>query len=462
LLFNSLDFALFFPAVFIAYALARGNWTLRKALLLGASYLFYMAWNPPFVVLLMGSTLLDFTAGRRIAATQQVPVRRAWLLASCVGNLGVLAFFKYSDFLLSNLWWAVGPQVEYPDLVRDLVLPLGISFYTFQSLGYTIDVYRGRQAPARSALDFAVYVAFFPQLVAGPIIRCGDFLPQLRDNSSASAEEISSGLNQMVRGFAKKLLGADLLAVYVDAVYDAPGSFGALNHLLAVYAYAFQIYFDFSGYTDIAIGAARTLGFRVPPNFRLPYLACGPADFWTRWHISLSSWLRDYLYIPLGGSRGSPRATYLNLAITMLLGGLWHGAAWGFVMWGAFHGAWLAIHRALFRERTLFAVPRWVSRLATFHLVCIGWVFFRAQTLTRAGEVWSGFTDLETPVQSVDSLVLVVLAVGFASHLLGSSTRLAAAWKNIAVDVQVLYWASVSAAAFVFTSQTAKFIYFQF
>ena len=253
-----------------------------------------------------------------------------------------------------------------------------------------------------------------------------------------------------------------MLAGYVDAVYADPGAFGAVNHLLAVYAYAFQIYFDFSGYTDIAIGSARTLGFRVPANFRLPYLACGPADFWTRWHISLSSWLRDYLYIPLGGSRVSPGRTYLNLAFTMLLGGLWHGAAWGFVLWGAFHGAWLALHRALFRDRRVVVVPRWLSRLATFHLVCVGWVLFRSQTLAKASDVFAAFADFSTAFRGLDVEVLCVLVVGFASHALGASTRLAEAWQNMSVDVQLGYWVTVSAAVFLFTSQTAQFIYFQF
>jgi alginate O-acetyltransferase complex protein AlgI len=462
LLFNSLEFVFFYVVVFGVYALFWRHWRLRKGLLLLASYWFYMAWNPPFALLLVFSTLLDFVAGQRIARSGAAAPRRGWLVASCVGNLGVLAFFKYSDFLLTNAWLVASPPFHYPEFVRDIVLPLGISFYTFQSLSYTIDVYRDRSKASDSLLDFAVYVAFFPQLVAGPIIRAATFLPQLARNHSASSEEILSGCDQIARGFAKKMLGADLLAGYVDLVYASPGEFGALNHLLAVYAYAFQIYFDFSGYSDIAIGTARTLGFRVPENFRLPYLARGPADFWTRWHISLSTWLRDYLYIALGGSRISRWKTYRNLAITMLLGGLWHGAAWGFVLWGAFHGAWLAIHRALFRDRSVFPVPRLISVLVTFHLVCFAWVLFRAHSLADALTVYRAFADFATPVFRVPPLVLAIIATGFASHVLGASQRLARAWQGMALDARVAWWLLVTVAIFLLSSQTEQFIYFQF
>jgi D-alanyl-lipoteichoic acid acyltransferase DltB (MBOAT superfamily) len=462
LLFNSLDFVFFYAFVFGAYALLRRHWSLRKWLLLLASYWFYMAWNPPYVVLLIFSTLLDFVAGRRIAGSSSHSARRFWLVASCTGNLGVLVFFKYSDFLLSNLWLATSPPFAYPDFVRNLVLPLGISFYTFQSLSYTIDVYRDRRAATDRLLDFAVYVSFFPQLVAGPIIRSSTFLPQLAKNHSARSEDILSGFNQVARGFAKKILGADLLAGYVDLVYASPGDFGAVNHLLAIYAYAFQIYFDFSGYSDIAIGTARALGFRVPDNFRLPYLARGPADFWRRWHISLSTWLRDYLYIALGGSRTSRARTYRNLGITMLLGGMWHGAAWGFLLWGVFHGAWLAAHRALFRDRGGFRVPAWISIFVTFHLVCFAWVLFRAESLGDALTVYRAFADFATPVYRVSPLILAIIAIGFLSHVLGASERLAKAWDAMAVDAQVAYWLIVTVGIFFLSSETEKFIYFQF
>jgi len=462
LLFNSLEFVGFYVVVFALYALLRSSWAARKWLLLLASYAFYAAWNPPYVVLLVFSTALDFAAGRRIAASGSTAVRRAWLVASCVGNLGVLVFFKYSDFLLANLWTVAAPPFAYPSFVRDLVLPLGISFYTFQSLSYTIDVYRDRRVATASPLDFALYVAFFPQLVAGPILRSREFLPQLDANHDASRAEVFSGFDQMARGFAKKILGADVLATYVDPVFADPGAYGAVNLWLAVYAYAFQIYFDFSGYTDIAIGAARTLGYRVPPNFRAPYLAQGPADFWRRWHISLSTWLRDYLYIPFGGSRTSRARTYRNLALTMLLGGLWHGAAWGFVLWGAFHGAWLIAHRALFRDRPGAGMPRAVSVLLTFHAVCAGWVLFRAQSLADARTVYAGLLDCATPVASVPPLVLGVIAIGFASHVLGASKPWAERWGRAGGDLHAVVWVLVALGAFLLGSDTTQFIYFQF
>jgi D-alanyl-lipoteichoic acid acyltransferase DltB (MBOAT superfamily) len=253
-----------------------------------------------------------------------------------------------------------------------------------------------------------------------------------------------------------------MLAGYVDHVYASPDSFGAVNHLLAVYAYAFQIYFDFSGYSDIAIGTARTLGFRVPENFRLPYLARGPADFWRRWHISLSTWLRDYLYISLGGSRVSRWVTYRNLAVTMLLGGLWHGAAWGVFFWGAFHGIWLAVHRALFRDRTGIRIPAPVSVIVTFHLVCAAWVFFRAESLADAMIVFRAFGDFATPIRHVSPVVLALIAIGFASHLLGASKRLAQWWNDMALDLRVTYWMLVAVGVFLLSSRTEKFIYFQF
>ena len=271
-----------------------------------------------------------------------------------------------------------------------------------------------------------------------------------------------SGFDQMFRGFAKKVIVADTLATYVDIVYETPGEFGAVNHLLAVYAYAFQIYFDFSGYSDIAIGTARILGFNVPVNFRLPYLARGPSDFWTRWHISLSTWLRDYLYISVGGSKRSRLKTYRNLMITMLLGGLWHGAAWNFVLWGAFHGAWLGIHRWLFRDRRLFAVPKFVSMFVTFHLVCCGWVLFRAGTLPGILSVFEGFLRWRGPVYVVSPAVLLCIAIGFASHGLGASSRLKRRWEETFIGLRTVWYVLVVIGIFLVSDVSSAFIYFQF
>jgi len=460
-LFNSTEFLFFFLIVLSAYSLLRRHWRLRKWLLLVTSYWFYMSWNAPFGLLLAGSTVLDYVAAIRIAGTRTVRVRRLWLLASCLGNLGVLAFFKYGEFIAQNVWPVVPSGVAFPEFLSTIVLPIGISFYTFQSLSYSIDVYRGEQEPTHELLDFAIYVAFFPQLIAGPIIRSADFLPQLLENRSASAEEVLRGIDQVARGLAKKVLIADGLAGYVDLVYGAPTEFGSLNLIIATYAYAFQIYCDFSGYSDIAIGVARILGFNVPVNFRLPYLARNPWEFWTRWHISLSSWLRDYLYIPLGGGRVSRSRTYSNLMITMLLGGLWHGASWNFVLWGAFHGIWLVVHRTMFRERDAVR-GGWLAMVANFHLVCVGWVLFRAPTLSEALQVFSGVLDFSTPVYEIPPIVVILLGTALVTHLLGERLGVHTAWRATPTPAKIGAYVLLAMALYFRSSETVQFIYFQF
>ncbi len=460
--FNSLEFLFFFPCVLLGYALLYRSWKARKVLLLVSSYLFYMAWNPPFALLLVGSTFLDYIAARAMERTDRNSLRRAWVAASCMGNLGVLVFFKYSDFLLSNFWVFAPNDAAYPTFFSGLILPVGLSFYTFQSMSYTIDVYRGEQKATHDLLNFALYVSFFPQLVAGPIIRSTYFLPQLETARHPRAVDMLKGLDQIARGFAKKVIMADTLAMYVDVVYSAPGDYGAVNHVLATYAYAFQIYFDFSGYSDIAIGTAALLGFKVPANFNLPYLARGPADFWRRWHISLSTWLRDYLYISLGGSRATKWKIYRNLLITMLLGGMWHGAAWGFILWGAFHGVWLAVHRLIVRDGGLIRLPGFVSIFFPFHLVCLGWVFVRAESLADIGTILRAFTDIATPIQTVSVPALIVLAFGFLSHCLGNSKSLGLIWNSAAADVKVFAYICIIIGVLLNSGDTGQFIYFQF
>lgn len=462
MLFNSIEFALFFCAFFALYSLFAGRWYARKWLLLFASYLFYMGWNPPFVGLLVLSTLLDHTAGRHIFRSDRPSVRRAWLTASVVGNLGVLGFFKYADFLLSNVWIVTTPDIAYPAFVENIVLPIGISFYTFQSLSYTIDVYRRQATPADSLLEFAVYVSFFPQLLAGPILRASEFLPQLATSRRATATDGLAGIDQIARGFAKKVILADGLAGYVDMVYGNPGSFGALNHLIAIYAYAFQIYCDFSGYSDIAIGTARLLGFRIPRNFHLPYLAQSPVEFWARWHISLSTWLRDYLYISLGGSRRSAWRTHANIAVTMILGGLWHGAAWNFVLWGIFHSGWASLHRGLVRDRGGLRLPPVLLRMATFHAVCVSWILFRSESIENIAITFAAFLDFDTPTYRVSPWVLLLLAVAALSHLLGGSSRLVERWREAPTAIKAAYYALVVVAVFLLSTETDRFIYFQF
>lgn len=398
--FASLPFGAFFVLVFTAY------WSLRSRrerhlLLLGASYFFYMSWNPWLATLIVGSTLLDYCVGLGLARARAERARKWLLLLSIVGNLGVLAVFKYADFFIlscRDLLELFGFHGHLSTL--SIILPVGISFYTFQTMSYTIDVYRRELPPERSLLDFALFVAFFPQLVAGPIVKARDFLPQLRTLKRFEWPRIESGAVLFLMGLTKKLLIADQLAPVVDAVFDDPTSFRTSDLWLGMFCYAGQIYGDFAGYTDMAIAVARVMGYDLNINFASPYLATGPSDFWRRWHISLSTWLRDYLYIPLGGSRGGPWRTARNLMTTMLLGGLWHGASWTFVVWGAIHGAILVAAR-LWREAgarittatsharraahsgevsSVWHKPRAVAGWAvTFLIVNIAWVFFRSQ-----------------------------------------------------------------------------------
>jgi len=389
-LFNSYSFLLFFLVVLVA-SRALAPWRARKCFLLVASYVFYAAWNPPFVILLWFSTLLDWSVAKKLDRVERPSRRRVLLAVSLVGNLGLLGFFKYGGFLLDNFVGAanlLGWTFKPADV--DIILPVGISFYTFQTISYTFDVYRRRIRRWHSFLDYALYVTFFPQLVAGPIVRARDFLPQCVEPHRATGAQLGWGLALVVMGLFEKIVVADaLMAPVVEFVYDsqAAASFGAA--WTGTFAFAVQIFCDFAGYSSCAIGVAMCLGFELPVNFRFPYAACGLADFWRRWHISLSSWLRDYLYVPLGGNRKGSVRTYLNIMATMLLGGLWHGAAWTFIFWGGLHGMYLVVERVLknvipegrFRGARS---ARIVWGLLTFVLVSFTWVFFRARTFHRA------------------------------------------------------------------------------
>src|SRR6266480_130995 len=343
--FVEFRFLWFFLIVFAVYWAMRGN-TERKIWLLICSYAFYAAWNWKFLFLLFGSMALDYTVGMMMARSQNPRTRRAWLIASLCANLGVLGFFKYFNFFISSAsefsaWLGLPVSVS----TLNVVLPVGISFYTFQSMSYTIDVYRGRQAPVSNFLDLALFISFFTHLVAGPIMPAVFFLPQLASARKFSDVDVRGALLLFLSGFIKKACVADAVAPIVDRYFDHPAAFTATSAWIAVLFYAIQIYCDFSGYTDMAIAAARLLGYQLPTNFQFPYFARNVSDFWGRWHISLSSWLRDYLYIPLGGNRGSRGFAYRNVMITILLGGRWHGAAWTFVIWGALHGTALLNHR---------------------------------------------------------------------------------------------------------------------
>lgn len=422
--FNSVQYALFLLVVVVAY------WQLtprkRKYLLLPASYLFYASWDWRFLGLIVISTATDYFVGRHIEASDSVQSKRSALQLSLVVNLGMLWIFKYFGFFIDSaisLLEDIGLQVNPMSL--HIILPVGISFYTFQTLSYTIDVYRGKTHAVDDPVLFATFVAFFPQLVAGPIERASDLIPQLRGETGRfTSERALGGLGLIATGLFKKVAIADLAAQAANTVFDEPARLGAVSLVLGLLAFALQIYGDFSGYTDIARGSARLMGIDLSLNFKQPYLSRSITEFWRRWHITLSSWLRDYLYIPLGGNRRGPRRTYLNLMITMLLGGLWHGAAWTFVVWGGLHGAFLAVERMLGRtvpaEKPLnFGdVPRVVL---TFGLVCLSWAFFRADSLAEAWTIVSRIItfapgDQVAAVAMVPVLALVVLGIDLVAR----------------------------------------------
>ncbi len=420
MLFPTVTFAAFFLAVYVANWLTMPRPRLWRWTIIAASYVFYGWWDWRFCLLLVAATLGNQFFALRLAARPG----RFWLASGVAANLAVLGLFKYYGFFaasLDELLQAFGLGSSLPLL--SLALPIGISFLTFRMITYIVDVYRGTLRPA-PAIDFAVYVCFFPYLLAGPIARAGEFLPQLRRAADPHAVDAGRAFILVLGGLAKKVLIADYLATHlVNGLYAAPGSYSSWETLIGIYAYAVQIYCDFSAYSDIAIGVALLLGFELPENFRAPYTALSLQDFWRRWHITLSSWLRDYLYIPLGGNRKGRGRTYINLLVTMLLGGLWHGAAWTFVLWGGLHGAGLAWERARaerraalgLRPRADTAGARLLRRLAVFHFVAFAWVFFRADTVGDALAVLARLvTGLGAVGSAVTPVILLLVAVGIA------------------------------------------------
>lgn len=405
--------------------------------MLSASYFFYGSWNWRFLGLLAFTTLVDHTVGGAIHRSSDPRTRRRLLTVGLVVSLGVMSYFKYYGFFTSsfvNFFRNFGIELSLP--ILEIVLPVGISFFTFQSLSYTIDIFRRKLTPV-PLLDFAVFVSFFPHLVAGPIVRGYEFLPQLRERHDPRMIPGATAFGLIAGGLFKKVVVANTLATsIVDPVFASPQNFTALETLAGIYGYAVQIYADFSGYTDIAIGLALLLGFRFPQNFNRPYVATSLQDFWRRWHMTLSRFLRDYLYIPLGGSRKGTVATYRNLMITMVLGGLWHGAAWNFVLWGTLHGAGLSLERLFSnrRESRLGGPARgidgpqeshhsvWWRRLFTFHLVCLGWVLFRSDSLATAGSVLSRLGEWG-PAPAVTPAVIALIVGGISVQYLPTSLR---------------------------------------
>ena len=400
--FASLEYLGFLLGVWLAYvALHRRG---QNVLLLVASYYFYACWNWKFLSLIILSTAVDYSVGKYLARNNAERARRLALLVSLVTNLGLLAVFKYYGFFTDSavdLLQSVGVSVHRPTF--EIVLPVGISFYTFQTLSYTIDVYRRRLQPCRSLLDFSLFVAFFPQLVAGPIERAAHLLPTLQNRRTISSAGLKRGLFLILLGLTKKVAIADGLAGCVDSIYGTSAGVSGLDVAVATYAFAFQILCDFSAYTDIARGTAKLFGIDLMNNFNAPYFARSPGDFWRRWHISLSSWLRDYLYISLGGNRKGPRREYANLMITMVLGGLWHGAAWNFVLWGIYQSALLCVFRLIASRRRdeestsapgiRGALPKVFATALFFQLTCFGWLLFRASSLAQIVDMSSALVD---------------------------------------------------------------------
>lgn len=462
--FNSFIFALFFPAVVVLHGLLRSHRSARHVLLLAASYTFYGYWNWRFLGLILFSTLLDYSIGKALERSDDPRRRKRLLLASLVGNLGCLGFFKYWNFFAGELQRILeGVGLRADPLLLEIVLPVGISFYTFQTLSYTIDIYRRQLSAEPSLLRFALFVAFFPQLVAGPIVRASHFLPQLRRDARTTPLQFESGLALMAWGLVKKVVFADVIGRgLVDPFWADTSGWGGLAALLPVYGYAFQIYGDFSGYSDIAIGAARILGYDLGRNFDAPYRATSPRDFWRRWHISLSTWLRDYLYIPMGGNQKGAMRTRVNLLNTMLLGGLWHGASWMFVAWGAFHGALLGLDRLLGIRESTHRRGQWLQRLVVFHAVCLGWILFRSRTVPDALEVLATF-GRSTALPSISPWVWVALVLAAVTQLLRPRWKLDLRLAFLRVPATVRGVAYALLLGLVANAQgDTPFIYFQF
>ena len=480
MLFNSLEFIVFFPIVVAAYFAINPRY--RWILLLIASYYFYMCWNYKYIILIIFSTVIDYVAARGMYAAQKKSIKQFYLFGSLISNLGLLFFFKYFNFFGENIN-AIFSQLNifYNVPVYDFLLPVGISFYTFQTLSYTIDVYRESREPEYHFGKFALYVAFFPQLVAGPIERSSRLLPQFHQVFTFEYERIKNGIILMTWGFFKKVVIADRLSEYVNLVYNNPRDYGGFHDLIATFFFGSQIYCDFSGYSDIAIGSAMILGYDLMTNFRRPYLSTSIREFWSRWHISLSTWFRDYLYIPLGGNRVVKWRWYYNLFITFLISGLWHGANWTFVVWGALHGIYLVLAIITFKNRELLAEKLGLTRFKglhhflnlswTFILVYLAWIFFRANSISDAFLVIQNILNFETWDLSVQLfhftsdfyLAFALIAILIVVEVLQEKYHLV---ETLKVQPRFLKWILfIVVVAFIIILgkwDESDFLYFQF
>jgi D-alanyl-lipoteichoic acid acyltransferase DltB (MBOAT superfamily) len=462
MLFTSLQWLVFLLTVFILYHIVPIRF--RRWVMIGSSFVFYSSWNWRYLPLLIAHILVDWTCGRLMGNSADPGRRKQILILSIIFNLSSLAVFKYYGLILSSLT-ALG--IHLP--VLSLTLPLGISFFAFESLSYSIDVYRHTMEPFKSPLELALFVTWFPHLISGPIIRPSVMRSQLGSQDDVTRERFFSGAELMLRGYAKKLLIADWLAVVVNPVFAKPSHFTSLELLIAVYAYAFQIYCDFSAYTDIARGASRWFHIELPENFDHPYESASITEFWHRWHMTLSHWLRDYLYIPLGGNRKGKVRTYVNVMITMLLGGLWHGASWTFMVWGGLQGLYLSIERLLgvTVEGPVGRIARVARQVLTFHLVCLGWIFFRNRTFESAGEMLRGIFAAKFWISQPEllpmlgTLVLILLygLVSWAGRYL-TLPNIGQSWpRQVAVAVG---FGLILIGFMIFGASSNVFIYFQF
>ena len=487
--FNSLSFILFFFTVLVLYYSI--PYRFRWILLLTGSYYFYMCWKMEYIVLIAASTLVNYVSGLKMGQISNRSKRKPYLILSLVTSLGLLFAFKYFNFFNESIRQIFNKfNLAYHVPMLKVLLPVGISFYTFQALSYTVDVYRGRKDPERHIGVFALYIAFFPQLVAGPIERATNLLPQFRRNNDLDYQRARDGARLILWGLFKKVVVADTLAIYVNQVYNDVYAYQGLPLIIATYFFAFQIYCDFSGYSDIAIGVAKTMGYDLMNNFDRPYFAESIPEFWKRWHISLSTWFRDYLYIPLGGNRCSTIRRYFNLFVVFLISGLWHGANWTYVIWGALHGVWQIVSVSMERFRATYS-----SRVAeyeekegnrkllgtnglglkvirifiTFHLVCFGWIFFRANSLSDAlyimGHIWVGISDISglTGILGRFRFLIALLSISVLPivWLLQSSKQRFLYVRPVVLEW--LYYYLIIFAIIIFgVTENSQFIYFQF
>ncbi|MEY4579628.1 MAG: hypothetical protein RL701_4331 [Pseudomonadota bacterium] len=470
--FHSLDYFLFLAFVLGGYWIAHRS-GFRFVWLLLASCAFYMAWNPGYLIFVLLSIGIDYLCATGMVGSPDQKGRRAWLALSLTTNLGLLGTFKYFNFFSTSITDVIGlfgVHLEVPRL--DVLLPVGISFYTFESLSYTIDVYRGNIAPARSFSRFACFITFFPHLVAGPIVRASDFLPQLDHPPKLSARDVGEGTFLIATGLIKKVIFADYLATnLIDRVFDDPTAYSSAEVMIGLYAYTLQIFCDFSGYTDVARGSGMLFGLQLPENFDRPYLAKSPAEFWRRWHMTLSTWLRDYLYFPMGGSQVPPARAYFNLFLTVALVGLWHGAAWTFVLYGMLHGSAMVVHRFFYRRagRKPNMVDPWpmlVLKIAgTLHFVVLSRILFRASSFSNAADVMRQLAEGSVGLFHITGSVWALLALGYAAHFTPKRLfeGIRQGFVRLPAPAQGAVLAGVAGGLMlVATENVVPYIYFQF